>query len=796
MSIDNTALLAAIDAGKENAYGSDEQSDLGKKRARAIEYYLGLNTNPAPEGRSQVVDRSVYETISVMLPSLVRIFAGSSDQVCKCMPIGPEDEDAAEQQTAIMNHAVTQQNQWEQLCADWIHDAMLLANGYAMAYWDESENLVREVYEGQSEDQLAAIMQDKNVKVLEHSETVDEQATAEQQEQFKAAMQQYQQQMAQAAPQLMQMQAMGRPMPQVPPPPQAPPPVILHDITIERVENEGKVCIKVLPPEHCLVSADTPDWTLKDCPYFEFRQQKTIAELRSMGLEVAEDVSDNEDSDDTQEDWARDRFAEDRDDENGKGVMRRVWARMIWVRADAEGDDQSRMYYVIAVGRTILFAQPCTRIPVASITPQPLPHRHMGMAVGETVHDIQDIRTAVTRGGLDNLYLTNNGRHAISSRVNVEDFLESRPGGVIRMLDDSLPAEGHIMPLVHPFAFDQIINSLEYIDQIRQNRTGASRYFSGTDAGAINKTASGTMALQNMASSRMEHIARTMAPGVEHLFSVVQELLAKHSNKATTLKINGGKWVTVDPQAWRTKRDVRISVGVGAGNKDSMLIQLQTQLAMQMQLSAAGLAGPKEMYESVIEIAKLNGYANPEKFWVDVGKNPPQPQPNPEMVKIQMEAQAGQQKLQLEAQKAQADVQFKQQEAKIDLEKAQVELQIKLVELEIEKERLNMDRERAGLDMQLQQQKTQHEMQRSEAELGLKDREMGMSNMHKDREIGLKERESETKAKQSEDGTKKIAELIEGGRTVGIERLRDASGKLIGARRKLANGKTEEVPIA
>jgi hypothetical protein len=785
MGIDNQALLAAIDAGKENAYGSDEQSHLGKKRAKAIEYYLGLNTNPAPEGRSQVVDRSVYETVSVMLPSLVRIFAGSSDQVCKCVAIGPEDEDAAEQQTAVMNHAVTQQNQWEQICADWIHDAMLLSNGYAMAYWDESESLVREVYEGQSEDQLAAIMQDKNVRVLEHSEQEDKQATAEAMQQFQAGMQQYQQ-MAQQA--MMQGQ-------QPPPPPQPPGPVILHDITIERVENEGKVCIRVLPPEHCKVSADTPDWTLNECPYFEFRQQKTIADLRAMGLEVAEDVSDNEDSNETDEDWARDRFSEDRDDENGKGVMRRVWARMIWVRADAEGDEQSRLYYVIAVGRTILFAQPTSRIPVASITPQPLPHRHIGMAVGETVQDIQDIRTAVTRGGLDNLYLTNNGRHAISSRVNVEDFLESRPGGVIRMLDDSLPAEGHIMPIVHPFAFDQIVQSLEYFDQIRQNRSGASRYFSGTDAGAINKTASGTMALQNMASSRMEHIARTMAPGVEYLFSIVQELIAKHSNKATTLKINGGQWVTVDPQAWRTKRDVRISVGVGAGNKDTMLLQLQTQLAMQMQLSQAGLAGPKEMYESVIEIAKLNGYANPEKFWVDVSKNPPQQPPNPEMVKLELQAKADQQKLQLEAQKAQVDVQFKQQEAQIDLEKAKVELQIKLAELEIKRQEMQLKAESMQMDQQLKVQQTQHEMQRSEAEIGLKDREIGMSHMHKEREFELKQREGEEKKKTAEDGTQKIAELIKGSRAVGAERIKGPDGKLIGVRRKLANGETEEIPI-
>ena len=76
-----------------------------------------------------------------------------------------------------------------------------------------------------------------------------------------------------------------------------------HDLLIEREQSEGHVCIKVLAPEHCIVAESTPDWTLRDCPYFEYREQKTIADLRAMGLDVPEDVSDDEKAD-VSEDWA------------------------------------------------------------------------------------------------------------------------------------------------------------------------------------------------------------------------------------------------------------------------------------------------------------------------------------------------------------------------------------------------------------------------------------------------------------------------------------------------------------
>lgn len=728
MGIDTDKLLAAIDAGKDNSYGSDENSSLGKRRQAAIEAYLGLNVNPAPEGRSQVVDRSVYETISTLIPSLVRIFASSSDEICRFVPVGPEDEAAAEQTTAVVQHVVTEQNQWEQICSDWLHDCLLLANGYAMAYWDKTDTKVRETYEGQSDDQLASLLEDTDVTVIQHSARPDEQGNADAQAAYKQATQQFSQAFQRWQQYAMQEQQQGRPVPPEPQPPQPPQPLMLHDVVIERSENAGQVCIRVLPPEHCKVSVDTPDYTLKECPYFEYGREMTIGALRAMGLDVPEDISEEEDGDDTQEDRARDRFTEQEFGDDGPGVMRKVWVRMIWVRCEAEDDEIERLYYVIAVGRTVLFAEPCARIPVASMTPQPFPHRHIGVSVADIVMDIQDTKTAVKRGGLDNLYLMNAGRHVISSRVNLGDFLDARPGGVVRMLDDSLPGDGHVMPLVHPVAFDQIIGSLEYFDQERQNRTGASRYFSGTDAGAINKTASGTMSLQNMAAMRVEHIARTVAPAVEYLFSIVQECIAKHSNKPLTMKLKG-QWTVVDPQAWRKKRDARISVGVGAGNKETMMGQLAQTFNAQLQMLPLGLAGREQFHATVTEMAKLSGFANPDKFWVDPSRTqPPPPQPTPEQVKAQAEMQALQFKASQDAQRFQAEQQHEQMkmqmQAELDRNREEMDARQKMLESQ---QKAELEQQKAMLAAQQEAQRLEFEKWKAELDAAVKLQIAGMS---------------------------------------------------------------------
>ncbi len=720
MAIDDQKLLAAIDEGRENSYGTDEQSDLGRRRTQAIEAYLGMNVNPAPAGRSQVVDRSVYETVSTLMPSLVRIFASSSEEICKFTPVGPEDEQGANQTTAVVAHTVTQMNPWEQIFSDWCMDAMLLSNGYCMAYWDDSDTMVRETYEDQSDDQLAALLTD-GVAVVQHTATVDEAATKEAQQAYSQAVQQFQMAMAQWQQVAAQAMQAGQQPPPRPEQPRPPDPVMQHTVVIERKAHEGKVCLKVVAPEHTRVHIETPDYSLNDCPYFEIRQQKTIAELRAMGLDVAEDVSDDED-DDSEEDDARNRFGEDRDwGDAGRGVMRQVWARMVWVMCDA-GDGEQRRYYCIVVGRTVLHKEACGRIPVASMTPQPMPHRHIGLSVAETVMDIQNVKTAVKRGGLDNLYLANNGRHVISDKVNLADMLDSRPGGNVRLIDGALPGEGHVMPLVHPVAFEQIIGSLEYFDQERQNRSGASRYFSGTDAGAINKTMGGTIALQNMAAMRVEHIARTMAPAVEYLFSVVHELISKHRNKALTIKLQGS-WVTVDPQAWRTKRDVRISVGVGAGNKESMMAQLQGVLSAQMQVGLPmGLVSRDNIRATNVEMLKLAGFSNPDKFWPDPQTLPPQqPQPSPEQIKAQAQMQIEQFKAQQEQMKFQADQQMEQQRliSQAQLDASREEMQARQKQLELQQQ-AEVQRLQAEYQAMADQQKLQFEQWKASLDAAVK----------------------------------------------------------------------------
>jgi hypothetical protein len=248
---------------------------------------------------------------------------------------------------------------------------------------------------------------------------------------------------------------------------------------------------------------------------------------------------------------------------------------------------------------------------------------------------------------------------------------------------------------------------VEYIDSVRENRTGVTRYNQGLDADTLNKTATGINQIMTASQQRIELIARVFAEtGVRALMLIIHAMSIKHGRQQEMAKLRN-QWVPVDPRGWKTRRDVTVSVGIGTGSKDQQAMHLMMILQEQKQALAAGLASPVNLYNTLKRLTQNVGFKNADEFWTNPAQQPPKPpQPDPNMVKAQADIQAKQAEMQMRAQESQADLAIKQQEAQIDLEKARVELQIKLAELDIKRQELQLKADSAVIDAQLMQQRT------------------------------------------------------------------------------------------
>ncbi len=636
---------------------------LSEQRKKSLEYYLGEKLGTEIDGRSQVISTDVSDTIETILPNLLRIFT-ASDRTVICEPVKAEDVALADQATNYINYIFNKDNPGFTILYNWFKDALLEKNGIVKVYWEDTEKAEHETYENLNEDSYQAIINQNDVEVLEHEEEEDE----SQDQQIKI--------LEQVASQ--QGQVLNLPRPK------------LHHVKLKRYSNKGKVKIENVPPEEFLIQRNAK--TIKDANFVAHRTTKTRTELLEMGYDTetisslphSQEIIFNSEKLTRFSDIDEYPFATSPDSSTDV-----IDIFECYVRLDFDGDGIAELRKITVVGdnaNDILENVEVDTIPFCSLTPIPMPHRFYGRSVSELVQDIQLVKSTVLRQLLDNMYLTNNNRIAImDGMVNLDDLLTARPGGVVRTKQ---PPSQVMLPMQNQTISQQAFPLLEYLDTVRETRTGVTRYAQGLDADSLNKTATGINTLMTQTQMRMELIARIFAEtGVKELFEKIFELTVKYQEVERLVQLNN-IFVPVRPTEWKDKYNINIVVGLGSGSKEQQLIILNSILEKQLQ--AFNLQGGKEypmvtlknIYNTLSKMIENAGLKNTENYFVnpDVGMQyvqPPQPPALTPIEKIEFT------RIDSENKRKQADLELQFKELQMENSKMQLDFQTKMKELEL-----------------------------------------------------------------------------------------------------------------
>ncbi len=663
-------ILSRVDSFEAASYGINDSS-LTADRAEAFRFYNGEKFGNEIEGRSQVVSRDVLDVIESALPQLLKVFV-SGDEVARFIPRGPEDEEAAEQETMAVNYYATEKNDGFTIFYTWFKDALLSKNGYVKVWWEEENETETESYQGLTEEQLALLLQDERIEVVEHTAYPDPIDQQQKEQAIQELMAQGQQEQVQ---QLMMQ-----------------PPKSCHDVKIEITETKGCIKIDNVAPEDMLVSVDTKTVSLHGANFVQHRSLMTANEIEEQGWKVPESAEQGNESWLQEEAIARNLYNER---EENKGIEQYL-VKDTYISLDGE------LTRVVIIGSEIVEQEEAEIIPFVCITPMIMPHRHIGMSYSDLTKDIQIIKSTLLRGQLDAMYLANSPRWAVSDRVNLDDMLTSRPGGVVRVQGEPGSA---LFPLQSPPAPTTGFSLIEYLDRAKGTRTGISEQMAGIDANALNKTAMQANILQNNAQERISLVARTFAnTGVKDLFMLVHRMVRKYNTRPEIIRI-AQKWVTIDPREWKERKDMSVSVGLGTGNKDQQLGHLMTILAAQKEAIQIGVATPQNIYHALKKLTQNAGFKSPEEFWTDPGDKPVQLPPDPQVALKKMELEADQQKFQ-------AETILKQQEAEKQLQQEQLR---SANDVAIEKEKIasqmELERWKAQLDAETTLRKAQLDLE-------------------------------------------------------------------------------------
>ena len=658
---------------------------LGSERERAQREYFRMPYGNEEDGWSSIVTSDVQDTVEWILPQLLEIFT-ATDSIVSFEPTKQEDVSGAEQATDTCNYVFTKQNDGFLVLYTAIKDALLVKNGCVHWCTEEVAEKVRQPQKAVAAMQIAlAQQQGWEIESANPAGAVQDPMTGESLE--------------------------------------------IYDVVFERIEKRKKIKVEAFPPEDMLIKRDWHSPMLSECPNVARVMRVTLSDLAQMGytdvtadeLGSSDDPSQSADASfrlsrasRTQDAYSDSDVTSIEDDSLAEG-----WLRIEYALIDYDGDGVAERRCIYRLKDRILKNEEASHVPFATASPVLVAHRWDGMSVAEMISDLQQLKTEITRQMLNSLYLANNPRTKVltdsqgSPMANVDDLLDARPGGVLR----TKSMEG-LQEYVTPFVGRDSLPVLEYVDAMRENRTGVTRYSQGLGSDGLEKTNGESARLMSASQMRIKLIARIMAEClVKPIFKGILKLLTEGDMQKIAFRLRN-EFVEYDPQEWRDSYDMTINVGLGSGDKDLQLRHLgaifQSQMALAQSPFGPALIDPIKLYNTQARLVEAAGFKNVGDFWRDPAKEPPPPQqpppPPPQVLIKQMELQADQQKFQAEQillktrEELQAAAKLQEVQASLELQAANDQRDSEreslkaAYEAQMEAQRLDLDRYKTDMD--------------------------------------------------------------------------------------------------
>lgn len=656
---------------------NDEQS--APKREKAMRYYDAIEPYLDEQGRSTIVSTDTRDTILAMMPSLMRIFTAQENMV-EYTPTNESMEDQAEQATDYISHLWWEDNPGFITCYAILKDALTKAMGIVRWWTDDNKTVIERSYTNLSPEQY------QYVAAQPHTEIVE----------FKAGK-------------------------------DATPEEPAYDCKVRITEVKPLQKIEAVPPDEFRI-----DRYAKSVEKATLVGQEQVVQpwvLVGMGYDQTL-VNAFRGSHYASVRWNQERSLRNPGSDEGAGgpdINDGVLYGEYYIRIDSDGDGIAELHHICVMGDedVIVHDEVTDYTPMAMLCPDLEPHTAIGHSISELVMDIQKIKTNIIRNTLDSLAAVIYPRTVVDDTVvNMDDVLNTEVGAPIRSRDVNA-----VKPLVSQFIGDQIMGVVNYMDQIKQSRTGISEASKGLDPDALQSTTvKGVNMIVTGAQERIELVARILAEtGFKDIFKGLLREVTNNPCPSRVIKLRG-KWVTVVPDAFDPSMGVRVNPAIGRGSDMDRLMILtkikETQeMIMQTQGVSNPMVSPAEYRNTLQDILQLAGVKNVGRYFKAIDpqvlaqKAAAPPPPNPatmlaanEQEKTKLQAVKETATLSQNRSKQVADDNFKRDKLRVDsmLKAKELELKyggavdLKTIEMMIEHDRMEHESQQNELDRQHQ----------------------------------------------------------------------------------------------
>lgn len=617
------------------AGGLSTGSELSSQREDAMDYYTQQPRGRlTPTGVSSVVTSDTMEIIDSYLAVISELMLSNS-KIARFNPKDPTESHSAKLASEITNDCIFEMNNgWVELNT-WIKSALLFKNAAIRWKWEERIEYEFEEYENLTPVEVDTIVSDPNIEIVELvSQDIEEEGS-------------------------------------------------YNYVKIRRAIDKSKIKLENIPPEAFLIDKDTT--SIKEAKYIGIQTEYTLSDLREMGFENVDDISDEGSTRNgyTNEDYTRQALngtslagfnTEDPEDAS----MREVYVTESWLRVDRDGDGIAELKRIISVGSTILLEEDANSVPIANLNPIEIPYAFYGISMADATKSATEVKTAITRGIVENIYLTNYSR--ILADPNTVDFraLQSpEPHQIIPTNGNPLSAVQQIQPsTISPSSF----SLLEFMNNEKETATGMSRTAQGinSDLFKSGNDANKVSMIEQASQKRIAYIARRFAEtGFADMCKGVYSLILDNSESV----LQKYSYYNLTPDMLKPFDSLTVDVDVGSNSstntKENMTVLMsQIMPALYGTPESKGIINPAAPFNIARQMLESMGIDNWPDFLVD-----------PNTPEGQQQAQAVMQQGEQDKQEAQRLTAVEEQKVMIELEKQKVEIEAKIAKMKLEEKK-------------------------------------------------------------------------------------------------------------
>lgn len=565
-------LLAMIEQGVMNSVGDFlNSSDLARERQKATyEYGLIPQFHLAPQGVSQIVSSDTVEAIEGY-SAIISELMFNNNKLARFIPAGtsPKDFHQAKVASDLVNYTIFKQNDGWSILNTWTKAALLWKNSIVRWEFIEDFEYSYDEYDTISQENLDILLAEEGIEIIGKLNYDQELKRNEETGQSEYV-------------------------------------TVYKDVRLKKQHNKTRIQIKNVHPECFRITRDAH--SLDDASFVGIQIDMTRSEIRKYYPNVAKDI-DWDTIGDGSYDWAT-KYTEEQaarkrlvGEEYWLGgnsrelfpteASRQLTVIECWLRVDRDGDGIAELKHFIIAGGTILLEEDTDCIPLASLCPFEVPHEFFGLSVADMVRPTTMATTAVLRGFVENVYLTNySPKLADPNVVDFSALQNMKPKQIIATNGNPNSAVAAMTP---DTISQGTVPLLEMLQLHKEQATGLSKaaqglndtlYVSGNSEEKMQRA-------QSAAQVRIQHMARRFAEtGFKRLINGVYKTLrerlkgkdVKYSNQNDIFK-------TVDPATLPSDLVVYIDADVGENGNSNIVKKMHmvgSQLIPALQQAGAG----------------------------------------------------------------------------------------------------------------------------------------------------------------------------------------------------------------